>query len=735
MPQSINEKVVNTFIKGLITEAGELTFPPDASTDELNCLLERDGSRRRRLAVEYETNVVNSSFSLVDTEVFSTSLWTNVAGQAGLTFLVVQAGSILYFYNTSTQPYSGQQKSFSVNIEPFEFSGSAGSSTVRIQTTAINGSLVVVSGAISPFYIEYNTSNDTITTSSAITFETRDFEWQGDIKTYDAESSGTVPDSRKWDTLNSGWVGTKGLAARESWSRHQTLSPFFPYNWDSTLYPPLTHPWYSGKNSSGDFSAEDWDEIYGGSTLIGNGHFILNFFNKVRESSGTTFIPTEVEPSRFRTVAAFSGRVFYSGLNSAKNGGRILFSKVIDNISESGRCYQQNDPTAETLSDLLATDGGVINLPDAVNIQKLHVQGSSILVFAENGVWQISGVDNVFRATEYSIAHVSSIGINNPETFVDVGGSPMWWSKVGIHTLTVDPVSGNVKEQNLTISTIQTFWDLIDGNAKTECTGIFDEINKRILWFYPKNSESDKNKKSKILSLDLNLQAFYPWEIADSSSDVDYVIGAQFFSGYGSDFVLADVKLSNGDDVILSNGDDVVQSVLSELSNADSSIVLMVKDTSANKMKMALFKGINFLDWGNANYVSFAEAGYEFMGDLILKKSSPYLVTYLRPTETGWTGSAGSGYTPIRQSSMLVSAYWDFRKTVSSTAQEAYRLKYVPVVDPANLNSYNYPDEMVTTRLKLRGSGRSARLRFESAQGKDFVLLGYGMINAVNQRF
>ena len=46
MPQSINEKVVNTFIKGLVTEAGELTFPPDASIDESNCLLERDIRKR-----------------------------------------------------------------------------------------------------------------------------------------------------------------------------------------------------------------------------------------------------------------------------------------------------------------------------------------------------------------------------------------------------------------------------------------------------------------------------------------------------------------------------------------------------------------------------------------------------------------------------------------------------------------------------------------------------------------
>ena len=58
MPQRLSQKVVNTFIKGLITEAGELTFPEDASIDELNCLLERDGSRRRRLAVEVEDSNV-----------------------------------------------------------------------------------------------------------------------------------------------------------------------------------------------------------------------------------------------------------------------------------------------------------------------------------------------------------------------------------------------------------------------------------------------------------------------------------------------------------------------------------------------------------------------------------------------------------------------------------------------------------------------------------------------------
>lgn len=722
MPQRITQKVVNTFVKGLITEAGELTFPEDASIDELNCLLDRDGSRRRRLAAKVEDSNVLSTFSINDTFVFTTGRWRNVGGTAGLDFMVVQSGSNLYFYNTVQEPYSGQQKSFSVDLTAFEFSGSLGAGQAKVQMATINGDLVVVSSAIEPFYIEYNSDTDTVSTTQ-ITPKTRDFEWQGDTETY-SEGAASPTDARKYDTANAGWTGSKGSAALTA------------YETANSEYPPLTHSWFSGKDSDGNFDEAEWRKVFGGTTLTGNGHYILDFFAKDRAAaSGISGITTEYENSRFQAVAAFSGRIFYAGLTSAKNSGRILFSKQLDNTSEAGRCYQQNDPTSEDFSDLLPTDGGVIVIPEATNIQKLHVFGSTLMVFAENGVWQITGVDNVFRATEYSISNVSEIGIENPQTFVSVEGVPMWWSKHGIHTLQFDQVSGKAQEQNITIGTIQTFFDAIDGNAKQNCHGVYDQTNKRIHWFYPSNSEGTQNKKNRVLTLDIAVQAFYPWEVSDSASNPDYIIGAEYISGFGSDYQNLDVILSTGDDVVTSAGDDVVVNQLTQLAQADSAIVLMVYDGATGKMTMGLFSGTDFLDWGDANYTSFAEAGYDFMGDLVLKKNSPYIQVYLRPTETGFEGSDETGYTPIRESSLLVSSYWDFRKQTSSTAQQAYRLKYMPIVDAGELGSWNYPEEIVTTRLKMRGHGRSMRLRFESEQGKDFVLLGFGVISAANTRY
>ena len=723
MAQRLSQKVVNTFIKGLVTEAGELTFPEDASIDESNCLLERDGSRRRRLAAKLETNNVNSTFTVNNTFVFTTGHWKNAAGVAGLDFLVIQDGINLRFYNTSSEPYSGKEESFSVNLSDFNFAGSVGPGIVKVQMDTVNGSLVIASEAIEPFYIEYDSDTNTISTTQMAP-RTRDFEWLGDTTTY-TTGQATPGTNREYDTANSGWSGTKGEAA---------LATYKTAN--SNEFPPLTHPWYSGKNADGNFSASEWDKVFTGSTLTGNGSFILDFFSKNRSAaSGIVGITTENESSRFKTVASFSGRVFYAGLSGAKSSGKILFSKYLDNISEVSRCYQQNDPTSEEISDLLDTDGGVISIPEASNILKLHTFGSSIFVFAENGVWQISGVDGVFRATEYSISRVSQIGLNDPQAFVSVEGVPIWWSKHGIHTLNFDQVSGRAQEQNLSIGTIQTFFEAIDGAARQQCTAVYDETNKRVHWFYPNNNESIKNKKNNVLTLDVTLQAFYPWTIADSASATDFIIGAEYYPGFGSNFIDNDVITLDGDDVITSAGDDVTVSQLSELSQADAAIVLMVYDGATGKMTMGLFSGIDFLDWGDANYSSYAEAGYDFMGDLILKKNAPYIQVYLRPTETGFSGDDELGYSPVRESSLLVSSYWDFRTNTSSSPQQAYRLKYTPVVNESSLGTWDYPETVVTTRLKMRGHGRSMRLRFESEQGKDFVLLGFGILNAVNTRF
>ena len=417
MPQNLTQRVVNTFIKGLVTEAGELTFPPDASVDELNCDLRRDGSRRRRKGIAKETNSVLSTFTVSDAAITTTGTWSNVGGQSGLEFLVFQNGATLYFYNKAEAPFSANQEAHTVNLATYETSGGVGASEAKCTFTSLKGSLLVVSPSINPIYIERDNVAETLTVTQ-IDFRTRDFDWQGDTSTYFTDDS-SPSDERKYDAQNTGWNTGNGAP--------------------TDLTKRLTHPWYSGKDATGVYDGAEWDKIYTGTTLTGNGHYILDFFNKNRSSvSGVSGLTTEVETSRFSAIANFSGRAFYAGLNSAKNTDIILFSQLITDFNKLGECLQQNDPTSEQISDLLDTDGGTIRIAGAVGIKVLYVIDASLYIFADNGVWRIEGIDGVFSPSAFAVKKVTDVGIVDASSFIVADGSPIWWSRNGIHTLDFD---------------------------------------------------------------------------------------------------------------------------------------------------------------------------------------------------------------------------------------------------------------------------------------------------------
>lgn len=678
--QDKKQKVVNTFTKGLITEAGELTFPEDASVDELNCDLRRDGSRRRRKAIKYEASYTLSSFTLTQTGEVSSGSWYNVGGDGALEFIVVQNGSDLYFYDKSDTPYSAMEDSETVDLTTYEVStGSA--ALYKCSFTSVKGNLIVASSGINTILISRDNGTGVLTVTQ-ISFRVRDFDWQSSIPAFStAIATGSVTDARKYDTYNAGWFG-----AGEGGNALTT------YTTAESKYPPLTHPWFSGKDSSGSFSVSEFKNVGAGTSITSNGRFILDFFSKDRATvSGIAGLPIETEDSRFSTVAAYAGRVFYAGLSSAKNAGTVLFSQLIHDNNRYGECLQKNAPTSGYLSDLLDTDGGVIIIPEAYNIGKLHPFGNSLYVFAENGVWVISGVDDIFRATGYSVNKVSEAGTNTLGSFVSVDGIPFWWSKWGIHTVSIDAATGQPQEQNISIGTIQTYWNNISN--KDDTISHYDKVNKRIYWGTRAAGETVPGKINNFLVLDISLQSFFPWSIANEEYPSSYIIGVT--------------------------------------STAIDPLVCLVVDGSTLQLTMAKFDGTDFLDWGSADYSSYAEAGYDFMGDIERRKTTPYITVFCRRTEDGWQDT-GSGLIPNNESSLYVSAYWNFKSTPSSTAQQAYKFKTVPV---PTVGPFDYPESVIATRLKLRGRGRSLKLRFESESGKDFVLLGYGEIQGVNQSF
>lgn len=718
-----NQTVRTTFNKGFLTEFSELNFPSEASTSELNCSLHKGGNRSKRLGVEYESGYELTGETYAEGTLFGTHSWVNVGGDPNLEYLVVQTGNKLRFFQKGMVPLSSgvvteslvSTTPYILDLSAHAIPGGLGAGGSHLDCTSINGYLIVASPQIKTLYIWRNPA-DGVFTVREIPFRIRDFGWFGDpdFRTINVGTSG-VTTARIYDTLNCGWVGTYGDAALTT------------YLSSDTAYPPLTHPWYSGKDSSGNFSLTEWKKVFTGNSVTANGHFIIDLFNPDRDTvSGLTGVttyyngdPIDSPTTRFSAVTSYAGRVFYSGIDS-----KVYFSKIVENPIDFGELLQVNDPTSEESPDLLDTDGGWVQIQDAVGIKKLHVFGSSLLVFAENGVWRISGVDGVFRASEYSVYKVTDNGLAIKSSFVSgSSGQPFWWSYVGIHSVEVTQEGGMV-EVNLTKDTIKKYIDEISGDARSSLVGTYDSLQNRCLWFFSHEGETREGKLNKVLNLDLDLGAFYPWEITDvDASQTPYIVGISFYKGRGSQSVEYTVVDSDLTPVTDSLGNTVVVTRTSGLIQSSSGY-LLVRDTSGS-LTFAKFTDAGFKDWGVADYDAYVESSYNFIGDLGRRKTSPYITVFLKQTETGWTGTSETGFSPIRESSLKVSAYWDFKNIPATASQQAYRLKYVPIVDETSLGTFNYPKSVIQSRLKLRGRGRVVKLRFDAEAGKDFNLLGW----------
>lgn len=732
MAQELKQTPVSTFVRGLITEASPLTFPDNASVDENNCDLDRTGVRSRRKGIEFESSFSLSSFTFTKGTLVHSLTWENVSGQAGVEFLVVQVGSILHFYDKSVSPISGSEKSFTVNLGAFNANNGESISSSRISGSNINGNFIVVSPAIESFFIEYDKDTDTISTTQ-ISPKVRDFEWQGDVSEYGTRVSATsVSNERKYDTFSVGWIDQTESGNDVLFGSDEG------YVTRTGNYPALAIPWFSSKLSDGRFSFKGFGDLGFGNSLIGNGHFILNLYNKDRSTaSSVPGLTTEVETSRFSSTVGFAGRAWFAGLKSTKNGSRIFFTRVIENFAQIGNFYQEADPTAETISDLIDSDGGVINISSASNIRALFEWSNSLLVFAENGVWEISGVDGVFKATEFSVARLSGAsGIINSASLVTVEGTPFWWGIDGIYTLTPNTdltIAARTQGTNLSLSTIQTFWEAIPGDQRSDAVGNYDEINNRVFWLYGNDSVT-RYKYNKVLIMDIPLQAFVPWEFVDESVNTNYVVGMSYFSGLGSTTETLNVTSNNGINNVVTNSgiDNVVVTQPVFIATGTTDIKFLVRDGDTGKLSFATITSSTFLDWTTEDFLSFAEAAYDFEDDMTTYKHGVYITTYFNRTESGFTGNETAGYNPINPSSCLLRAFWDLRIASSST-QEAYRLLVPVIVDTADLTTFNYPYLSVITRNRIRGKGRNLKLRFESTTGKDFQLQGYEVINAKNQ--
>jgi hypothetical protein len=759
------QKTYYSFVKGLVTEASPLLYPENSAIVVDNFLLNRTGSIQRRLGMEYEAAHVlrdsGKTAASLAASAINFNVWNNVSNKPTLRFGVVQIGSDLWFFDLFKDTLSANIKNNGLAVN------TTGIGDTIATVSAINGYLIVTSKEFSPFYLEYDEATDTIT-KTAIAFSIRDLFGIDDGLAVNNRPS-TLSQDHKYNLLNQGWE----------------LPQITSFYSAQGVYPSNSDIQYLGKDSNEDFDSSLILKQYFGNTPAPKGRTIINAFSRglsrqqqadvfIVNLSGSEFgvdysfdldtqyfqslvtsnftsLNLDTETSRISVSASFSGRIFYSGVeslitspdkNSPDYSGFVFFSKLISSVKDLGECYQEADPTSEHISDIIASDGGYIQIPDASNIHKLIPTDRSLIVLAENGAWEILGdVQSGFSATGYQVNRVSSIGAIGPESIIDVEGTILYWAEGGIYVLAYDQASGFMRPKNLSATTIQTYYSSISSVARQNAKASFDPETRRVSWLYNDELEytgyTEKFNYNRELIFDTLLQAFYTNTINRIPEDVDapmltdFVIMPNFVT---TDY--AEPMVINGDPVQINTVDvTITKDVFTRGASYTKYLTVLPNSAGNLKFTFSSYRSGSFFDWytyntAGSNYTSELLTGFELAGDASKWKQAPYVSFHFTRTETGFESDGLGGLVATNPSGCFVSARWDFSDHANSgkigDTFQAYKLlrNYIPV----DVNDdFNYGQSVIVTKNKIRGKGKALSMQITSESGKDMNLLGWSI--------
>lgn len=765
--------VTNNFTKGLITEATGLNFPENACTAASNCVFTLSGDVTRRQGINLEPNYLPANV-IIGNNACATYKWNNAGGDGLTQIIVTQVGSILYFYKssaiTSYSPLSVQILNNTVYAPQFVSNVNTFDPTVECQFTDGNGYLFVYHPDCDPFYCVYNNG---IITANVIHIQIRDFvgvldnltvntrpsslsnehtynlvnqgwtagsPWQGisyttqtintgsfsfqvqsgltvstgaqvnvqnlkgfyvvvgDNSTFlNANSvimSGTVTSyTGTTMVLNINYVGSSQLGSLaetvlSDWAINP-ISTGFISTWFTDIgnYPSNSDVWWYYKDNTGSYNPSTTE---GNVTLntgqATQGHFILNAFDQNRSLlSGIPYLTSVTTSVRPRTGTWFQGRVWYTGVDAQQPATgdvnyytwteNIYFSQVVLTPSDFGLCYQNNDPTSENLFDLLPTDGGVITIQGAGSIYKLFPIANGMLVFAANGVWFITGSQGIgFSASDYTITKISAVRSISPYSFVDVNGLPYFWNEEGIYMVSPQQ-GGQLSVEPITVGTILSYYNDIPYVSKKYARGAYDPINYLIQWTY--SSTGGSYVYDTILNYNTYNKAFYPYNISTGNSlpEINSIV---YVSSPGGN---------------------------------DASPQLTYLVSYQGTIQFGYEYDTSYLDWNSVvgtNYISTFTTGYRVHGNALYKFQMPYVYMFLRNQFTNF---------------YLIQGIWDYATNSSSgriSSQQA-------------VNVFNPNYGVVYKRHRIRGRGLSLQIQITSQTGKPFDIIGWSVLENVNQ--
>lgn len=521
MPRVSQRVNYSTFVGGKISDSNPVNqTPPNVARTLLNVDVDLNGKVGRRLGIEPEDNFnlptdVNEASSdylpgLTSSQLQSAGFdfyeWTNVNNVAGLNYIVARVADSVYIYDQSSVALSNSLSRV-VDITPFVANSSV--TNEAFQAVSIKGVLVCSGENLQPFYIQVNTDTGQWTVEQ-IDIRIRDFSGVDDALEIN-ERPVSLSNQHQYNLLNQGWVDNDDdFSVPKGWNQFQNFVGKYPSNADII---------YIGNEISARGNP-DWDARLVTRTDFGNteapkGRFIIDPFSGTSRAqvSGVSLTPSDDITERPKAISTFAGRVWYGSVN-----GTIYYSKVVESVEDLGICHSINDPTAEDINEVLATDGGTLEILDVGVVEKMEPLGNSLLIFGSGGVWAVSGGDVGFTANAQFVENISKVRVSGYRTVVPAEDAVLFWAAEGIYAVGLE-AGVNATVQSLSLGRVEKDYLEIPTAAKNYAQGFYDRLQRKVLWsysFFTSDSATDvRQRYTDVIVYSTTLNAFWDYKFSN----------------------------------------------------------------------------------------------------------------------------------------------------------------------------------------------------------------------------
>jgi len=771
MAKSAQQKIHADFSGGYITDGNILSYPDNAASEMINFNVKDNGSLHKRLGLAYDSSTFRTMPDPIDGVIPAVNVfkWEN-AGGSDISLAVVQVGNRLDFYFLAESGITeNNPAAASIIIGPTPESKIANSALVysnKIYMAAGGGRLFIAGKFIRPAYLTYEYKKEGLSTIEYqhIDIKIRDFEvWkEGETNVFLDSVAGEVRQGRmsayhQYNLYNQGWPDRRDItpftdvgeapttvssednpdtgveeAEPAAYTKLQKL--FFPSTADTI------HAYQAGDGDtvSKQQAFSPWRMVndYSAFSKAGRGHSILDCFIRVRSGrSSDDLVATEEVRTEYRpeAVAFYAGRVWYAGTQGEGFLNEIYFSQIFNNaLNKVGNCHQEADPTAEVINELVASDGGVISIPEMGKVLKMIEFRSSLLIFTTKGIWAISGDGEIstFSATSFSVTKISDIAAINSDSISVAKDSIFYAGVSSLLRLGVDE-RGNIGVADISSTKVKTYYQSLSLGQKALAFVVYDEGQSRVYLHHPSAIDEDNLTidpiNDKVLYYDVDLDCFGKYSI--ETGDVNDVSDGLQVSLSTSLLQVLDV-VASGDSVVVGT-DNVSITNRRTIVDKSSAKLLILNREEPNTYIFASYEDREFKDFGN--YFNCAlESGFDSLGDLIGDdKRAPITSFNFERTEDGYIlnpeDPEGIELILDKPSSCLLSYKWDWGETPFSNEAQAYKFlrNYIP---EALGDTFKYDRGVITTKLRIRGRGTSLGFHIRDEDGKDLRLLGYSVV-------